>query len=1278
MIKKHAYVEGVSFGNLQASAVEDHPEIQARFASVTQALRAEQHRIGEKELSEKVDDFLYASCIMMHAAEASLINQETGDPIFATAGEPVRGWFENYRTATGRETVRWISPDGIKPYRNGNLDIFPEAELVKAHKEWVGKPLCKDHVSNTVDGIRGVIVDTYYDPKFKRVHALFALDKRNYPDLARKVEAGYATNVSMGTGVGRSVCVECQNVATTANEFCGHVRNRTHYGEINLDLNPIELSIVVTGADPLAKIRKIVAHLNNYRSEVDNLAKIKGAPLEELTSIAEDIDSAMLQAREPAGQAASQLLDKIKDLSVYDRNDRMTGRTRLISEVSSIISERSDVLSEMSKDELRETIGALRYHGAEKPVIDALQTEFDRRISGAVVPADAAISPGTPDSNMSTLNTDVGANPNSEDLHLESPTPFSERTPGLQMAASITPLNDTKMLFEIEKAVEGLSNRLASIKNNLVSLNSSLPENTLAGADIGDCMSFGEIRKRTAMRRKAYLLGTEEPKEYPQMGDQEKLRTQDRQMVGDELDTKSDNPDQKVKEMLHRAELETRRAKRAELLKSLASDGTALKDSTGKPVAVVGADGKVTKVQDGKLSGPMAADDGKAEDEKDELMEAKAALARELSILREAAKKKAPKMTPKEKKEAEKALAKAKAKKAAEKAAKEAKEAKDAKVKKNDKKAYLLGTEEPKEYPQMGDQEKLRTQDRQMVGDELDTKSENPDQKLKEMLHRARLSAVLTKSANVAGHKWTVMADGRPVFSLTAGRAYNQYLSEQSDVAGKTWGELFQTREYGQKLLAEAKAGNLSKIAEELDKAAPVEMAPEMGPEADPLADEADKGVPAPMPMDVPSDDAAALKDRVNSALQKVEECVADLRRAVMGEEEGVENIDVEMAATASLDRGMFEAQSSLAAIASELRFLSEEADLEDADVRLAARAAVRDARLAQIEAIELVAEYEAAKDGDVADMDLNDKDLKEVQDEVEGAIDDHEGTLHEKLEEELEVIEEKFEEVADDEADLKAALEALREDLAKLESSEKDDDASDGKAALAARAAMRTKMIERAASADAMLSKNTLLEEAHKGENREVNVDDKVSDKLNVVHDNFQTQEVAMKAVKTAAAGIADAVRQGKLRDADLDGLAAIAAVDAEAVKYYREFYGKVDSTFAKEMTEDFKKAASADDNIGVRYSRAYNLALEAQGKGFISTGRLALDQFAESLVAGSDSNFDATKRLVAQVKVQTKTASLPQMGLIEDSAPTTVKVASQTINVRDPQQLGKALFNL
>lgn len=153
-----------------------------------------------------------------------------------------------------------------------NCDIFPEEELLKAHKLWRGRPLCLDHKSSSADFVRGLVLDTLYDEKNKRVVALCALDKKLYPELARKVQTGYATSVSMGTAVGRAVCSDCGNVARVERDFCDHMRKKSCYGEINLDLSPMELSIVVNGADPKAKIKHIIAkkvekateHLEEY------------------------------------------------------------------------------------------------------------------------------------------------------------------------------------------------------------------------------------------------------------------------------------------------------------------------------------------------------------------------------------------------------------------------------------------------------------------------------------------------------------------------------------------------------------------------------------------------------------------------------------------------------------------------------------------------------------------------------------------------------------------------------------------------------------------------------------------------------------------------------------------------------------------------------------------------------------------------------------------------------------------------------------------------------
>lgn len=242
-----------------------------------------------KRIAPKAEDFLYFSAVMMHAAEASALNDD-GTPKLNIKGETVQvGWDK-----TGG-TWRWFSNDpNIKPYKNSNGDIFPEEELVKAHKKWVHKPLCIDHKSSSVDHTRGFIVDTYYDRSLKRVIALCALDKANYPDLARKVASMMQTSVSMGTAVGRAICTDCARVARAEADFCDHMRRKTCYGEINVDLNPIELSIVVNGADPKANIKHIIAAANTLNSYLDSKS-------EQLAKLADLKFTATLGVSDPEG-----------------------------------------------------------------------------------------------------------------------------------------------------------------------------------------------------------------------------------------------------------------------------------------------------------------------------------------------------------------------------------------------------------------------------------------------------------------------------------------------------------------------------------------------------------------------------------------------------------------------------------------------------------------------------------------------------------------------------------------------------------------------------------------------------------------------------------------------------------------------------------------------------------------------------------------------------------------------------------------------------------------
>lgn len=209
-----------------------------------------------KKISKKSDDFLYFSIIFLKAAESAILD-DNGLPKKTASGEVAWGYFD--------DNCHWHG--NVKPHRNNNSDIFPESELKKAASKWIGLPLCKDHKSDSVDGIRGIILDTHYDEKFKQVVGLCALDKVNYPDLARKVETGMVRYGSMGTAVERSICSTCYNVASSPDQYCEHVKNRTAHGEINFGLNPIEYSLVVQPAEPKAILLKCIASLQTYRDE---------------------------------------------------------------------------------------------------------------------------------------------------------------------------------------------------------------------------------------------------------------------------------------------------------------------------------------------------------------------------------------------------------------------------------------------------------------------------------------------------------------------------------------------------------------------------------------------------------------------------------------------------------------------------------------------------------------------------------------------------------------------------------------------------------------------------------------------------------------------------------------------------------------------------------------------------------------------------------------------------------------------------------------------------
>jgi len=249
--------------------------------------------------------------------------------------------------------------NGFKVH-NCNQDTFPAPELLKAYKQWVGKPLCIDHKSSSVDHVRGVIIDTYYDHKNMRVIALCALDRKSYPELAHKVATGVSASVSMGTAVGKAICFDCGKVARTADEFCKHMQNKTSYAEINVDLQPIELSIVVNGADKKAKIKQIIAAANNLNNYLDmKKQELKKVASEEAMKELADLKKQLNDAKEKAEEIEKILqndeeivkdLEKNEENSAIDQNVEENSSNNNANIESKASTEISDMLNKLSSN----------------------------------------------------------------------------------------------------------------------------------------------------------------------------------------------------------------------------------------------------------------------------------------------------------------------------------------------------------------------------------------------------------------------------------------------------------------------------------------------------------------------------------------------------------------------------------------------------------------------------------------------------------------------------------------------------------------------------------------------------------------------------------------------------------------------------------------------------------------------------------------------------------------------------------------------------------------
>lgn len=1282
MIKKIALSEPIHVTDIiTPEVILGEKDVVDRFKSVVAELRAvqEQVKVGNA-IAPRVEDFQYFSAVYMHPSEHALIDDMSGEFRKSASGNPVRGGYESVKDAKGADSVRWVSPDGIMPYRNANLDIFPEEDLIKSHKEWIGKPLCKDHISNSVDGIRGIILDTFYDPKLKKVHGLFAIDKKNYPDLARKIETATVVNVSMGTAVGRSICTECANVATTEVEYCHHVKARSNYGEINKDLKPIEISLVVTGADPKAKIRRVLASFNNYF--IQKAAALSGddRSIEEIPALANNLNvSEILDLLTTLSQESPKYAVVIKHISNMKNPELRELTLKLKSLKDPSLTSVKDAVAELLAD---------RYMTSETPVIDIQSAE---RPTGTSTQPDLGSAAATGhDSAGESLNSEIGQDPTSMiDKNVGVSRTLPDPNSGIATASATS--SNFSDGSDAGAKNNSLHNRFTMFKNKEIPMN------------------FAELRKRAEARKQAYHQGTEDPAKvlpYDKMGDADKIRdTQDKQMTGKELDTSKDIPaeDAKKKELLQRASLEERRLKRAKLLESLTKEAALpgnveeKTDAQGQKVLVqTKPDGskEVLKAEDkecavekkaywqgteeptpGKAKYPLMGETHEKMRQKDKHMngnvemgsdglfpgdeQTKRGLQRLASIRAQLTKNAAPG-----------------------KSAWRFFSGDDAILTVRASSAYEVGLDEP-----VKNTAHLSQDGKDLVADDF-FKTEAYAKEVMKLIRSTGLEkAAETLGGELPAHPAAPEApapaaeapaapkdDGKDKITEALSsiesaveeirNAANVEDLKQVDVAAEGTPVVASLRTHLLKIQA-----TLAETADELNTLSAVSA-----PTA--VVDEAvsDALTVATAAADL-LDKVAAKKKKKRDEDKKDKKDKKGSRDEGEDEEKDGDK-DKEKDGDKELDK---KAENNLAKL-------------------LAARAARREALVAKAftEDEDDDGEWEEPTKPDVPSKLQPDDTLEDVfeDEDLEDAADGKQLSAAEELDAALNAWNaEEGAMAAKDAGNVRGPLNEAEEDEVgvisgkkadeKVEGHEKDMHAADG---LMDRKAWRESLLKKIAG-----EWQSTYSETRKGPGPDVAVDAKVSDKLNKVETLAEVkdamEDVARsepRNVRMAAESLDRMIRSGAVKAAQLDELVAKGAVDAETAKYWREFFGQVDGgkEFAAGLTQEFKQAkagletrASAEEQEA-KLMRAYNFALEAQERGLIAKSRAELHRFAANLVKLPNEQFEAMKNMIGQARKQeehVKTAA-PVAGLNYDRQETS-HAAQQSSDV-SVENLAKLFF--
>ena len=493
MFKKVCFSPNSNTRTYSDEEIKANPEIVNKFSKLAKNL---------KSIAPKSDDFLYFSIIFLKAAESALLDNDGN--IKKVGNEDAWGFFD--------ENWKWHG--NVKPHRNNNKDIFPESQLKIATPLWVGKPLCRDHASSPVDGIRGIILDTYYDEKYKQVVGLWALDRVNYPDLARKVEAGLVRYGSMGTAVENSICTECANVATNQNEYCQHIMSRVAHGEINVGLKPIEYSLVVTPAEPGAVLLKCIASLNKYKQEfvnygVANVPEMLGKLSEKQ---AQHLDGIMKMA---CGDGGCSISDRKRIVTSFLNNNGLLKSAETDTEAARNLAEAASVLTDdgIPNDIKEKVADAIRSSDLSEVSIPSGESfTSGESMSGSELPGSL--------SEFSAASSRVGFPGNAVS---------SEENSDFQTDGDL--LEQTLPSGEAPVAVTA-NNKNVSLRNN--SISDVNFDNLTISSILEEIMNESRLKKRAELRRRiAYMQGGSEGREPNTFKSEDFDRSHDKHMHQD-------------------------------------------------------------------------------------------------------------------------------------------------------------------------------------------------------------------------------------------------------------------------------------------------------------------------------------------------------------------------------------------------------------------------------------------------------------------------------------------------------------------------------------------------------------------------------------------------------------------------------------------------------------------------------------------------------------------------------------------------------------------------